>query len=144
MTLTFFVHGLPRSKGSKRGIPIYRGKKGQPREFTGHVVTLDQNTEALKDWEGHVRFQAMQVWGTRPALNQPLRVALSFRLRRAQKPKPHLKDWPARDPDVEKLARAVLDGLQTVIFVDDNLICQQPLEKVWGEPPGVQVTVETL
>jgi Holliday junction resolvase RusA-like endonuclease len=55
-----------------------------------------------------------------------------------------LKDWPARDPDVEKLARAVLDGLQTVIFVDDNLICQQPLEKVWGEPPGVQVTVETL
>jgi Holliday junction resolvase RusA-like endonuclease len=144
MTLTFFIQGLPRSKGSKRGIPIYRGKKGQPREFTGKVVTLDQNTNALKDWEAHVRYQAMQIWAGQPALRQPLKVSLSFHMRKAKKPRPHLMVWPACDPDVEKLARAVLDGLQTVIFVDDNLICRQPLEKVYGDPPGCQVTVETL
>lgn len=144
MTLTFFVQGLPRSKGSKRGIPIWKGKKGQPKVFTGRVAVLDQSSDALKDWEAHVRYQAMQIWKGQPALNQPLKVSLSFHMRKAKKPRPHLSVWPACDPDVEKLARAVLDGLQTVIFVDDNLICKQPLEKIWGDPPGVQITVETL
>jgi len=144
MTLTFFVQGLPRSKGSKRGIPIWKGKKGQPKVFTGRVAVLDQSSDALKDWEAHVRYQAMQIWKGQPALNQPLKVSLSLHMRKAKKPRPHLSVWPACDPDVEKLARAVLDGLQTVIFVDDNLICKQPLEKIWGDPPGVQITVETL
>lgn len=140
----FFVQGLPRSKGSKKAVPIWRGKKGEPREFTGRAVVLDQSSDALKTWEAHVRYQAMQMWQGRRALDEPLEVWLSFLRRRAKKPKPHLKLWPACDPDLEKLARGCLDALQSVVFVDDNAICIQRLVKKWGDPPGVQITVRRL
>lgn len=139
----FFVVGFPRSKGSKKAIPIYRGK-GEKREFSGRSVVLDQSNPALRDWEAHVRYQAMQAWQGKPMLSEPLEAWLTFSLRRAMKPLPHLKEWPACDPDSEKLSRGVLDALQAVMLKDDNIICRQHIEKKWGDPQGVRVVLRRL
>jgi crossover junction endodeoxyribonuclease RusA len=50
---------------------------------------------------------------------------------------------PASRPDIDKLARAVLDALTGVAFRDDSQVAKLDLLKLWVDaiPPGVQVIV---
>ncbi len=143
--IVFFVQGIAKTKGSKRAVPIYRGKRGQPREFTGKAVVLDDNRPALKDWEAHVRYQAMQAMTGRSMLDEPLELSLRFRLLKPKNRPKRLRTWPDKAPDLDKLIRAVKDALRAVVYRDDALVCRYgPTDKDWGDPPGVLVMVRSL
>jgi Holliday junction resolvase RusA-like endonuclease len=139
--LTFVVFGLPTPKGSKRGIPIRRGD--------GHtgVAMVESSGEKLKDWirrlESVVQGQVAQM---PTMLEGPLAVTLDFAMPR---PKSVRKDivWHTKKPDIDKLARAVLDVCSGVLFADDALVCELNARKVYvvGElAPSVNVTIREL
>lgn len=137
--VTFLVEGTPIPKGSMRGYK--RGK---------HVVITNDNAET-RPWEAAV------AWHAAMARNQlggraegPVRVSLIFAF---DKPKTAPKKLSVKitKPDVDKLARAILDGLtKGGLIRDDALVVELSARKCFtGQhhnlpTPGCQVMVECL
>lgn len=60
-------------------------------------------------------------------------------------PKNQLHPSAAKRPDLDKLARAILDSLTGVIYEDDCQVVDMQVTKVVGlpgEPPGVYATIK--
>lgn len=147
----FFVAGTPQPKGSPWVMTQIRGKRlARPR-----VVN---DTTASRKWQKEVGKRArimMFELDRRKFEDEPLAVSLIFVLAR---PKSHFTKggelkksapkWPAVKPDLDKLARCVLDGLEGEVFDQDSRIVNLPLRKVYAshdpadnDDPGVMITV---
>lgn len=135
-----FVPGKPAPQGSKR----YLGTKG------GKGITVESSA-AVAPWRADVR-ETVAKWcveGGYPiplhAKGEPIDVELNFVMPRpASAPK---KSTPAatKRPDVDKLARAVLDALSSAgVWCDDSqvtrLVASKRIAQV-GERPGCWVHV---
>jgi crossover junction endodeoxyribonuclease RusA len=130
--ITFRVASVPVPKGSMRA--WVRGK---------HAVLTSDN-KGLKGWEAVVRAQAQaHVGQLEPG---PLSVSLAFALPRT-KSLPKRSERPHQTkPDLDKLARAVLDALTGVAFNDDAQVTALGCSKRYalaGEQPGVLVSLQT-
>ncbi len=145
-----FIAGHPRPGGSKTGIPIWRGKKGQPRIFTGHVAMIDSSGEKGKTWRQDIQHAIKQIY-LGPVLDCPFVANFKFVF---QRPKNHyrtgknagiLKDDAPKchtiKPDALKLARAVEDALTGIVWRDDSLVIDGRQTKEYGEKPGVHITI---
>jgi crossover junction endodeoxyribonuclease RusA len=124
--VSFFVAGTPVPQGSK---VIARGG--------GKTWLRDVNTKALKDWRRAVAVEADR--GVE--FDVPVEVRLSFYL-----PKPQRPRWrvPAVKPDIDKITRAVLDGLvDGGLLADDSRVVGLKVTKRYADvkPVGVDVTV---
>jgi Holliday junction resolvase RusA-like endonuclease len=118
------------------GAPI---PKGRPRAYHAgeHIRMYTPATTA--DWERSIREQA-RVHRPAQLLDGPLAIELTFyRLR--PKSAPRRITLPATRPDLDNLAKAVLDALRGVIYRDDAQIVDKLLRKRFGDPPGVTVLV---
>jgi crossover junction endodeoxyribonuclease RusA len=137
MTIQFYVPGIPRPQGSKR---IVRSKRGK-------TLMLEDNTKTAP-WRDSVRWAAMSAMrekGIRQLLAGPLYVTVVFIFPRPKKPK-H-PDYVVVKPDVDKLLRALFDGLTSAVWVDDNLVVMVKASKDYARDPlevGAVVTVTTL
>jgi Holliday junction resolvase RusA-like endonuclease len=58
-----------------------------------------------------------------------------------QKPKTVTRDEPTVPPDLDKLIRAVLDGLTAIAYKDDAQVTEIRAIKIYGERPGVEIQV---
>lgn len=124
----FVVKGHPAPKGS--------------RKFLGGSASKE-SSERCKPW---VKAIAMSAMAQRPAggehLAPPYKVGLRFAMPRAANPK---WDWPSGDGDLDKLARAVLDGLtQGGLILDDRHVVQLDTEKEYagpGKSTGVSIVI---
>lgn len=138
--ITFFVAGIPKPAGSKRGFYIPKLKR---------VIITDANPNS-KDWKTDVKHAAQEVYSG-PLLGCAIYLKLTFYMLR---PKSHyrsgknattVKDgapiYPAGKPDVLKLARGVEDALTQIIWKDDAQIVSEKLLKRYGEMPGVQIEI---
>lgn len=141
--ISFFVSGIPRPSGSKRGFFIPKLKR---------VIITDANPNS-KDWKIDVKHAAQAAYDG-PLLDGPLHVYFRFFMLR---PKGHygsgknaavLKEsapeYPTGKPDVLKLARGVEDALSGIIYVDDCRIVTELLDKRYGDKPGVEVVITPL
>ena len=151
MKISFFVPGIPKTAGSKRGIPIYRGKKGQ-KVFTGHVAVVE-SCEKSKDWRGDVIKFATEAYKG-PLIKDAIRLKVWFCFPR---PKSHYgtgrnkdmikeaaPDFHTKKPDATKLLRAVEDALTGVIWKDDAQIIKQTVDKDYvhgGNKPGAIIEI---
>jgi Holliday junction resolvase RusA-like endonuclease len=140
-TISFFVAGLPKPAGSKRGFFIPKLKR---------VVIVDANPNS-KDWKTDVKHAAQAAYSG-PPLTVPLAVKFAFFMPR---PKGHFRSgrnsvmlrdsappFPAGKPDVLKLARGVEDAMTSIIYADDSQIVSERLLKRYAEgTPGVQVEI---
>ena len=124
VTAEFFVGGIPRPQGSKS---VSR---------TGHLY---ESSKGLKTWRATVTMTAKawraKQWGSRShALGldgAPLEAALSFHL--PQPKRTRFQRRPAGRPDLDKLCRAVFDGLTVAqIIVDDARIVRLTATKEWA------------
>jgi crossover junction endodeoxyribonuclease RusA len=130
--IAFNVDGTPEPKGSMRAFV--------PKGWTRAVVTSDNPD--LKGWQATVRAEAIR---QRPTLAEgAVDVTLSFRMPR---PKALPKTKPVAHvtrPDVDKLARSVLDALTGVVWRDDSqvasLLCVKRYARL-DEPMGVVIGV---
>ena len=75
MKISFFVPGIPKTAGSKRGIPIYRGKKGD-KQFTGKVVVVEDCKKSA-DWRGDVIKFATEAYKGLPT-TEPIALSVAF------------------------------------------------------------------
>lgn len=157
--LTFTVLGKCEPQGSATAF-VPTTKNGQPirREGGSIVVNITSDNPALKKWRGEIEKAARRAWGARPPIEEEsLYVEVCFFLKR---PEGHwrsgrnahlLKDdapaHPITIPDVDKLLRAILDGMSGVVYKDDALVTKAPPEKRYAVPSegndgrGVRVMV---
>ena len=128
----FFIPGTPVQQGSKSGFS---------RVGSTSVQMTDQNAKTLKPWRQTVATHADR--GV--TFDCPLSVELTFVMPRPKRPR---WDVPAVKPDVDKLARAVLDGLTDGGLIADDarvvrLLCVEEYATV-ANPVGVHVAVVAL
>lgn len=149
IVLTFA--GKAQTAGSKRSF-VPKGKDGQPyRRPNGTILvnTVDDNKRS-KGWKSDVRTSA-EINYLGPALTCALRVEMIFY---SLRPKGHfgtgrnegiVKDsapaYPAKKPDVLKLARAIEDALTGVVWRDDSLIVDEYIGKRFADREYVTVRV---
>ena len=122
---TITVLGEPRPKGS---VDTYG--KGAP--------VVHRN----KDWERTIHWEALKQWRL---LNQAVITAgaiglrLTFHLSRGKTVR---RETPWVRPDIDKLERAVLDGLTGVVFKDDAQVTRIVAVKRYADTePGVVIEV---
>lgn len=133
-SLTFHVDLNPVPKGR----PRFSKVGGFVRSYTPKKTT---------DYETQVKTQAQAVM-TREPLETPLAVYLYFRL---PIPKSYTKkrseaclsgsERPTKKPDIDNLAKSVLDGLNGVIWCDDSQIVSLHLTKVYARNPGIDLLI---
>lgn len=128
------VPGRPRPQGSKRAV-------GRRRNGSAILV---ESSPGVGDWRADVR-AAMLASGAR--LAGPVSVGLDFALARPRSPTHPAA--PAGPPDLDKLARAVLDALESAgtIENDARVVQFHLLRKRYaapGEPQGCLIEVRSL
>lgn len=135
--LQLFVPGIPAAQGSKRHV--------------GRGVMIE-SSKRLRPWRATVTAAIVEAgWHHDPVLAGPVAVSLMFYFPR---PRAHygtgrnanrLKDsaplWHDKRPDVDKLARAVLDAItESGTLRDDCQVVALSARKRYG-PPGVAITL---
>jgi Holliday junction resolvase RusA-like endonuclease len=148
MRIAFFVAGIPQTQGSMRAVI--------PRGRTYPVVIHDED-KALRGWRSSVAAEAAmakartQIAGL---LDGPVSLGLDFVLLAPKgRPMKPIAEWTARQireyawpdhrPDVDKLARSILDSLVGVLLRDDGQVVQLWAGKIYGDAPGVTVTLQS-
>lgn len=134
------VYGSAKPSGSKRAYVI---------PGTNRASVTDDNPKS-KPWKLQVAQVAGYQMQSYDIFDGPLAVVFRFFVMR---PKGHYKKdgslsanglrnpYPAKRPDVLKLARAVEDALSGVVYRDDSQIVDERLVKEYGAPERVEITV---
>jgi Holliday junction resolvase RusA-like endonuclease len=123
-TYTVFVPGTPVPQGSKTAFVVGR-----------RAVVTDQNRAVLKPWRATIS----EYTDTGHEFSGPVFVSLVFNMPRPQKPKYNV---PAVKPDIDKLTRAVLDGIKdSGLIEDDSRVTRLTVEKQYALPLGVRIEV---
>jgi len=135
--LTILVTGDPAPKGSKKAFVV-----------KGRAIITDVSHKGSRDrlgaWELAVTAAVQRALerkiGWSP-LDEPLLVVVTFWLARpAGAPKRVVA--PAKKPDLDKLARALLDVCTKTVWVDDARIVELRLEKRFAQrTPGARIEV---
>lgn len=125
----FFVQGIPRPKGSFRAVG--RGN---------HSVLIPMSKE-LPSWEREIASVAKRYPSFMP--NTPLRATLTFYM---PAPKKKVRTYPTVPPDLDKLCRGVLDGLQLGLFLpDDKQVVELHAQKKYAhDATGVHIKLEVI
>lgn len=140
---TLRVHGQPHPQGSKTafvrgGKPIVAeaGTKASRSKHQAWRQAVATAARDLLDADGH----------TYPA-TQPLDVGIDFVLPKPGSAPKYVR-WAFRKPDLDKLARSVLDGLADGgLLAADQQVCQLACSKAYtvdGQAPGCTIVIRTL
>ena len=137
MSIHFFIPGTPVPQGSKK--------------WVGRMIEANAQ---LGPWRSVVTAYTRQAMLAHKAamLDEPLYISMTFYLRR---PKAHyrtgknsglLKDsaplFVQSTPDLDKLARAVNDGITDAgLWKDDSLVVSLNAQKRYAEQPGVNIWI---
>lgn len=130
--IVFTVEGRPRPQGSKSGVITDSGKV---RILEGRD---SRQRELFKAWRSQVAAESFVALARARRITPfrgPVGVLIEFRFQRPQSAK-RSQFWKSTQPDVDKLARAVLDGLQSGAMIgNDGQVALLVARKVLA-PPG--------
>lgn len=118
MGVTFVIKGIPKVK--KR--PMFSTQGGKVRTYTPKTTATYENLVKLKAEENFKR-----------PLNGSIRLAIRFYLPRPKrliwKRRPMPEIYSDKRPDIDNLAKAVIDGLSGIAFKDDGQIADLHITK---------------
>jgi Holliday junction resolvase RusA-like endonuclease len=128
--LTVVVRDEPATQGSKRAYPVRKG--GRP---TGQVAVVDDNKAALRSWREAVRQEAVKAIQAAEALGEvrtgpyplagPVILGVTFTVRKPKSAPKTRVTWPEKQPDLDKLLRAVKDALRAAgVYRDDAQVVE--------------------
>ena len=120
----FFVSGKPVPQGSLKFI-------------NGHAIHVRAQDLAL--WRADIANTARKVLVSKA--EGAVEITLTFIL---LKPKTVKRDEPFVRPDLDKLIRAVLDGLTDVAYLDDQQVTHITANKMYGDNQGVWIRIKDL
>lgn len=139
----FFVPGIPAPKGSARAFFV---------KNLNRAVITNANAKT-KPWEQAIRAEAHAAEGIAGCAphTAAVRVTATFYFPRpkghfgAKGLKPAAPRENTKKPDLDKLARALLDALTGIAFVDDSQVIDLRVEKRYvpndGSQPGMAVEI---
>lgn len=130
----FIVYGTP--------VP-----KGRPRFVRRGSFISTYTPKTTKDYEDKVREAARIAMGPEKPLETPVSVYLYIRLpipasyskKRSEACRQGL-ELPIKKPDIDNSAKAVLDGMNGIVYQDDAQIVSLHIKKMYGEP-SVEIAV---
>jgi crossover junction endodeoxyribonuclease RusA len=115
------IKGKPVSQGSLTFI------KGRAIHVKGRELAL---------WRGTIAAIARSTNITKIQVGVDMELLFVF-----NKPKTVKRDEPYVRPDLDKLIRAVLDGLTGVAYEDDQQVVRITAQKAYGETEGVHIKI---
>lgn len=138
--MTFMVHFYVEGNPIGKGRPRFRRTKNFVQTYT------DSKTAA---WEEKIKTAAKQAMGETPPLETPVSVYAYFGMAvpasySKKRTSACLKglEAPTKRPDLDNMAKAVLDAMNGVVFQDDCQIINLHLKKVYSIEIGVNVLVK--
>jgi Holliday junction resolvase RusA-like endonuclease len=140
-TISFVVYGEPVTQGSKRAwvIPGKNGKK--PRA----IITEDSGR--TRPWRQEVSKTAIDAVEREKFTLMPrgkaVSVACHFYFARPKSLKKSVLHKMTK-PDVDKLARLILDSLTGIVYEDDSQVVSLSLLKDFAPRPHAQISVVAL
>jgi Holliday junction resolvase RusA-like endonuclease len=106
--------------------------KGRPRIGNGRAFTPAKT----RQFENEVKILAkywMRINQKKDPLRGPLEVLIHFHLK---KPKTVTRELPSVKPDLDNLMKAVFDGCNEILWVDDSQICMVSCVKTYTPGEG--------
>lgn len=132
----FDVEGIPVPQGSKNA-RVVKPRAGGPMR----AVLFNDNDKVLKPWRALVTATARAAYSG-PRLEGALAVWADFRFVRPPSVKPLDRAYPTVKPDVDKLLRALFDGITDAgVWRDDAQVIKALIGKDYDERPGVRVRI---
>jgi Holliday junction resolvase RusA-like endonuclease len=138
--MTFMLHFHIDGDPVPKGRPKFTSIAGFMRTYTPRKTV---------DYELIVRAAAKAAMGPTDLLETPVGVYLYIRL---PIPKSHSKkrkdacllgyEKPIKKPDIDNLAKSILDGMNGVIWKDDAQIVSLHVTKVYASGAGVDVLIK--
>lgn len=148
--VSFWVPGTPVPQGSKRAFV---------NKSTGRPVITDADVR-LPEWRMKITAHALTaIQHHTRALDYPLDGPVGCRIdfiiqrpmshygtgRNHDTLKPSSPKYPARMPDLDKLLRAVFDGITDAqVWRDDGQVVWVQTTKTYGAKPGVTITLGAM
>ena len=130
--ISFFISGEPAPQGSKTA--FVRGRR----------AVLVETSKKLPAWRKQIEDTARREYKGEP-IDQPVKATVDFFM---PKPKKPMFDMPATAPDLDKLCRAIGDGLEKGgVLRNDSRIIHWEARKFYAEAPdetGAHITITTL
>ncbi len=143
--IEFVIPGEPVAKGRARTVPLMRD--GRPVLGPGgRPVVLHHTPDKTAHYENLVKLAAQGAIGAAPPSECAIRLTVhatftipaswSAKRRTAVLGRPVTKR-----PDLDNVVKAVKDGLNGVAWRDDSQVAELIARKVYGECPGVRVSI---
>lgn len=132
------------------GVAAPQGSKNPGRSrTTGKMFVYEQNTERQKGWRDSVITAAAETrkFYSHETFDGPVEVAIFLRMPRPASVSVKRRPFPSVKPDIDKLARNILDGLtQAAVYRDDAQVVRLYVEKQYatddpGKGPGASIRV---
>lgn len=145
--IVFTVPGTPVAKGrAKSSSRIGVGQNGQQRVFTRHYTP-----EKTERYENLVRLAAQTAMGGAEPFEQPVSLTVAIYLpipqswskKKQEKARAGLVG-ATKKPDLSNVVKAIEDGMNGVVYVDDARIIDVVLQKRYASAPRVDVIVRAL
>ena len=137
--MTFMVHFE---------IEITPVAKGRPRYARRGNFVQTYTPTKTREYEDVIRENAKLAMGSSEPLETPLNVLLLFGMPiPSSTPKKALEGYlngsvrHIKKPDLDNLAKAVLDAMNGVVYLDDNQICRLTIEKNYDIVPKISISV---
>lgn len=125
--------------------------KGRARAFIRHGHVAHYTPEKTAKYENLVKLAANEVVGNQDPTNRAVRLKCVFYM-------PIPKSYPkkraeaclggverhCKKPDTDNLLKAIKDGCNGVVWVDDCQVVEVAALKLYSERPRVEIIVETI
>jgi crossover junction endodeoxyribonuclease RusA len=136
-SITFRVYGNPAPKGSFTRMPN--------GAMLPAGTTLSRKRFA--DWRNDCRHSALEAMGEREPVRGCVRIIVEFQL---PYPRTSIRKWQwgwwpnTKQPDIDKLIRALFDALTGIVWADDSQVAFVTANKVyaWNDKPGAIIVVD--
>jgi len=143
LSVEFVIPGEPKGKGRARS---RIAKMGGGRQFVTHYTPKD-----TVEYENLVRMAAHEAMEGDAPTRFPCLVSIaaycSVPASWSNKRRALALDGeilPTGKPDLDNTEKAVLDGMNKIVFRDDSVVCEVRKSKRYSETPRVEVVVREL
>jgi Holliday junction resolvase RusA-like endonuclease len=141
--IEFTVTGVAQPQGSARAFVPFKWAAAAVRRKQAPRAIVTHDNPKTKGWQQLVAEQAQDAVGDQLFLG-PVVLTVTFRLPRPES-LPKRTHHHTKLPDLDKLVRAIGDGLSGVVFLDDKQIVDLHARKIYtsgARPPSAHVVVE--
>jgi Holliday junction resolvase RusA-like endonuclease len=122
--------------------------KGRPRFAKRGNFVSTYTPQKTKTYEDEIRMMARAAMGSSEPLETPVTVAIYIRVGipasySKQKRKDALAGTikPTKKPDLDNIAKAFLDAMNEIVYLDDKQVVGLHVTKVYAQTPAVEVMV---